>query len=205
VLAVLFRGAKLPQTAQGGRMALSRAPRSGGLRYRPTVRYDPALPAGEGFTSEWGDIVVSSHGTATDRAVVLLHEKVHQFLAPKFYFMREYRAGNNAASYIRSSLYRYIEEAVAETVAQVGVNGFREFFTGVRFPVKNGYMYLRQAGGAIHPKHLGHGLIPEGKAVVWVGVASGVALELCFLPGAPKSEGRPRVAGMPTHSQVRAH
>jgi hypothetical protein len=202
VLAVLFRGAKLPRTAEGGRFELHPAPRSGGIRYKPTITTTTERAAGSGFTTEWGDIVVSSRGTATDRALVALHEKVHQFLAPKFYFMREYRVGNRLSSYVRSSLYRYIEEAAAETVAQVGVNGFREFFTGMTFPVKNGYMYLRKAGGAISTHYEGIGLIPEAKAVLWVGVASGVALELCFVPGTPRRTGQSHLAGT-SHTPVR--
>jgi len=50
---------------------------------------DAALPAGRGVTSYFGDIEVSSQGPATDRALVLLHEKVHKFLAPKLSFRAE--------------------------------------------------------------------------------------------------------------------
>jgi hypothetical protein len=203
VLAVLFRGAKAPRVGKGGRFNMGPAPRSGGLRYRPTITQDPLMAAGEGVTSYWGDIEVSSLGSATDQALVLLHERVHQFLAPKFYFMREYRASNRAASYTRSSLYRYIEEALCETVAQVGVKGFSEFFTGVKFPVKSGYMYLRRGGG-YHRQFTGHGALPEGKALVWVGVASGIALELWFAPGLPQKEAPPLVAGMPVHARAGA-
>jgi hypothetical protein len=48
---------------------------------------------------------------------------------------------------MRSSLWRYIEEALAETIAQVSINGVRQFFVGIRSPIKNGYMYLRKGGG----------------------------------------------------------
>jgi hypothetical protein len=48
----------------------------------------------------------------------------------------------------------------------------------------------------------GIGLIPEAKAVVWVGVASGVALELCFVPGTPRRTGQSHLAGT-SHSPVR--
>lgn len=39
-------------------------------------------------------------------------------------------------SYIKSSIFRYLEEALAETVAQVSVNGLREVMAGITFPVK---------------------------------------------------------------------
>lgn len=90
---------------------------------------------------------MSSQGSATQRAVALLHEKVHQFLVPKVYILQHYRVGNRAGSYVRSSLWRYIEEALAETIAQVTVEGFRNAFSGLRFPIRNGYLYLTRTGG----------------------------------------------------------
>jgi hypothetical protein len=184
VLAVLFRGAKAPRTGSGGRLnAGAPPPRTSGLRYRPTVRNDPTLPAGNGATSFYGDIVVSSRGSATDRAVVLLHEKVHQFLMPKLYVLRDYRVSNRASSYMRSSLWRYIEEALAETIAQVGVNGFNQLFTGLRFPLQSGYMFLTRGGGYSR-SFKGSGAIPEGAALVYNGMVAGIAIEIWTAPGA---------------------
>ena len=140
------------------------------------------MPAGNGSTSFWGNITVSTRGSATDRAVVLLHEKVHQFLMPKLYVLREYRASTRASSYMRSSLWRYVEEALAETVAQVGVNGMRNFFVGLRFPVKSGYMYLTKGGG-FSGHFTGSGAIPEGAALLYNGIVAGLAFELWFQPG----------------------
>lgn len=47
-----------------------------------------------------------------------------------------------AQGYNRSYLLRYLEEAIAETVAQLRVNGFSKtnLIRGIRFPVDNGYM-----------------------------------------------------------------
>ena len=182
VLAVLFRGAKAPKTGSGGRINLGPPPpRTPGLRYKPTVRQDPTLAAGNGSTSFWGNITVSTQGSATDRALVLLHEKVHQFLMPKLYVLREYRASNRASSYFRSSLWRYIEEALAETIAQVGVTGIRNFFVGIRFPVKSGYMHLRRGGG-FNPRFSGTGALPEAAGLLYNGTISGIAFEVWFMP-----------------------
>jgi len=186
VLAVLFKGAKRPRTAQGGRLDIgSPPPNQPGLRYKPKVIADPTESAGFGFTDWWGDIFMSTEGSATDRALVLLHEKVHQFFVPKLRLFREYRVGNRAASYVRSSLYRYFEEMLAETIAQVGVNGFKQVFVGVRFPVKNGYVFLMKAGSSLVPAWKGSGVLIEGAALIHNGVVSGFAYSLVFAPGSP--------------------
>jgi hypothetical protein len=106
---------------------------------------------------------------------------VHQFLAPKLYVLREYRVSNRASSYMRSSLWRYIEEALAETVAQVGVHGIRQFFTGIKFPVQNGYMYLTKGGG-YSPHFTGSGAVTEAAGLLYNGTVSGIAFELRFQP-----------------------
>jgi hypothetical protein len=52
------------------------------------------------------------------------------------------RVANRSSSYTCSALSRYLEEALAETAAQVGVNGLRAGFQGVTFPVKSGCVTL---------------------------------------------------------------
>lgn len=180
VLAVLFKGAKAPRTGKGAPLPVGNPPpRTPGARYKPKAVQDPAVRAGNGWTSFWGDITVSTAGSATDRALVLIHEKVHQFLAPKLYILRSYRVQNRANSYVRSSLWRYLEEALAETVAQVGVNGFSQFFKGIRFPVENGYMFLFRGGG-YDAAFRGSGLVAEGAALLYNGSVLGIAFELWF-------------------------
>jgi hypothetical protein len=56
VLAILFRGAKIPRTGKGDRIRPGTAPKTPGIRYKPTIKKSPALPAGEGSTSFWGNI-----------------------------------------------------------------------------------------------------------------------------------------------------
>lgn len=178
VLALLFKG----RPRGGGRTPVPAGPTNPGLRYRPTVTRDPALPAGQGSTSFWGDIKVSSAGSASDQAVVLLHEKVHQFLAPKFFKLRQFRVENRVSSYFKSSLYRYIEEAMAESVAQVGVNGFSKVFVGIRFPVANGYVYLTRGGGYSRVM-AGRGLVQEGSSLLATGMVHSVAFQIRFKSG----------------------
>ena len=142
VLAVLFRGR--PATRRAG--AGAPPPPSPGFRYRPTTTGTTGIAAGGGVTSWWGDIEFSTLGSETDRALVLYHEQVHQFLVPKLYFLRNFRVEMRAGSYAGSSLFRYLEETLAETVARVRVNGWRKLFSSVRFPTKYGYVYWRRAG-----------------------------------------------------------
>lgn len=180
VLAFLFRG-RVRTARQGAGPA---PPRTPGIRYRPTVTNDPSLPAGEGATSFWGDMFLSTKGSAADQALVRLHEQVHRFLAPKLYVLRNFRVESRVGSYFGSSLWRYVEEALAETIAQVGINGFRQFFTGLRFPVRNGYCYLRRGGG-FDPAMAGRGIVPEGAALVATGTAAGMAFQLWFKATVP--------------------
>jgi hypothetical protein len=176
VLAVLFRGK--PATGRGGKVNVgSPPPRTPGIRYKPTITRSSSVAAGEGSTSFWGNIIVSTRGSANDRNLVLLHEKVHQFLMPKLYFLRNTRVANRAGSYFRSSLWRYIEEVMAETVAQVGVNGMRNFFVGVRFPVNNGYVYLTRGGG-FDASMRGGGIVPEAAALLASGSITGFSIQL---------------------------
>ena len=180
VLAVLFRGA--PKTGRGGSMNPGPPPpRNPGPRYQPRVKKDPRLAAGEGYTTFWGDITVSTRGSRTDRAVVLLHEKVHQSLAPRLYLLRNVRVENRVTSYFRSSLWRYLEEALAETIALVGVNGVRQAFVGIRFPVDRGYVYFTKGGG-YEATMRGGGIVPEGAGLLGTGVIATIPFQLWASP-----------------------
>lgn len=122
---------------------------------------------------------------------MLLHERVHQILTPRLYVLRQFRVESRAGSYVRSSLRRYIEEALAETAAQLGVHGFRQFFTGILFPVRNGYVFLWRSGGnpAIFPDFRGSGVIPEAMALLWSGIAAGVSYRAWFIGAPPAGAG----------------
>jgi len=181
VLAIIFKGAKRPKTFKDPVPPMRPKPPAQGWFYKPKITAVANRPAGTGVTTAWGDIEVSSWGSATDKALVLLHEKVHQFFVPKLDILRSYRAGTRMKSYVGSSLYRYIEEALAETIAQVGVNGFRHFFEGVRFPLRYRYGYFLKGGG-YQSWMLGEGVLREAAGLVHSGVVLGFAYDLYLTP-----------------------
>lgn len=126
-------------------------PEAGALRrrmYNPTIVDDASLGAGQGWTDKYGNIGLSPHGTPTDRALAAAHESVHSFLSPKaMNSLRELRADIGMNAYARSGLCRYLEEALAETYAQVKVNGLRALPEGLTFPTRNGYVSLGRVAG----------------------------------------------------------
>jgi uncharacterized membrane protein len=170
VLAILLKNAP-----KGGRVKLAAKPATA-----PSIVFDSSLRPGYGRTSFWGEITVSTQGTAEDQAVVLLHEKVHQFFSVRLNQLKTVRVENRAGSYFKSSLYRYFEEASAEAIGQLGGAGFLTMFKGIRFPIKSGYVYFLRAGG-YSPAMAGAGLLPEAAALIGAGSAPGFAFELWFV------------------------
>lgn len=119
-----------------------------GRMYKPTVADDASLAAGQGWTDKYGNVGLSPHGTPTDRALVAAHEAVHSYLSPKaMNGLRELRADIGMNAYARSGLCKYLEEALAETYAQVKVNGVRALPDGLAFPIRNGYVSLGRVAG----------------------------------------------------------
>ena len=181
VLAVLFKGR--PQTNRGKPLGIGpEPPRGPGLRARPTTVGDPTLPAGSGETDAWGNITYSLKGTAQDQALVLAHERIHQMLTPKLYLLRRFRVENRTTSYFRSSLSRYLEEALAEYAGQTQIQGrLGSLIEGIKFPVENGYVYLR-AGGGFSSAMAGKGVLTEVGGLVGVGAAAGWQFTIWFRP-----------------------
>jgi hypothetical protein len=153
IMAVLLRrSVKEIQVARGANVVDAMRPRSPGLPKvgpdpeagrlwsRPGIASDPSLPAGEGSTSPFGEVKLSPHGTASDQALVRAHEMVHRLLTPRFGVLRTFRVQLRMAGYTRSALLVYVEEALAETVAQLRVNGLSGALQGIKFPVANGYV-----------------------------------------------------------------
>lgn len=189
VLAVLFRGA--PKTWRGGKAKVGPAPKFvRGAVARPPLRSTRTIGPGGGFTSPWGEIVISRLGTSTDRRLVALHESVHRLLTPKLNILRNFRVGGRAASYSRSPLSKFLEEAMAETVAQIGVNGFRAVFKGISFPVSNGYVTLCRR--AVVNEEIVFPIIPELAGIVSGGfVLAGQWYDVRVSSGRPPSKVSP--------------
>ena len=100
-------------------------------RYRPAITDDSKLPAGQGYTDKYGNITVSPNGTKDEQLLVLYHEQIHSMLSPKLEFLREFRADLRLSGYQNSALLRYLEEALAETYAQLRVHGIKNVFEGI--------------------------------------------------------------------------
>lgn len=119
-------------------------PRGPGLIYQPTELLAPIRsPPGSiirGTTSAFGDITIEIRQPLAQITETLLHERVHQFLTPKLYFLRNVRVKAAMEGYNRSYILRYLEEAMAQTYALVKTRGAGAALEGLRFPVKNGYV-----------------------------------------------------------------
>lgn len=195
VLAFLFRGRPIANR----RPVPTRMPTNGGWRYRPSTTVEP-LPRGTlGATDMFGNVRINALATASQQAVARLHEAVHVFLTPKMYFLRRFRISNREGSYFNSSLWRYFEEALAQTIGRVGVEGFSQAFSGIGFPVQNGYVFLVRRGG-FNAAMAGKGVFVEGAGLVATGLVQGLAFELWFKQGYhPPAPERDPLTPMPSH------
>ncbi len=108
--------------------------------YKPSVKGTPDLPKGIGRTDLNGDILYSTRGTRADQALAYHHEKVHSFFSPKLKALQNVRAKDLSES---APLMRYMEEAIAESYSQAKVNGVKNFAEGLKFPIKQGYVELK--------------------------------------------------------------
>jgi hypothetical protein len=126
-----------------------------GVRPMPNVGAAPAvgaritrpfsLPGGVlGECDWWGNISVIRNQTLAEQRLTLLHEWVHSVLSPKVGPLRVLRAQLKASGYWRSALLRYLEEAMAESYAQLRLQGLREALAAVRFPIDGGYVTVSQ-------------------------------------------------------------
>jgi hypothetical protein len=181
IMAILLRrSVKEIELSRGANVADAMRPRSPGLPpvgndpaagkiwSNPSVTPDPNLSPGVGSTSPFGEVRFSVKGTLTDQALAQAHEMVHRFLTPKFGPLRAFRVKLGMAGYLRSSLLQYIEEAIAESVAQFQVKGI--IFGGLKFPVQNGYMLVTD-------------LVSEGAAIGTI-MIGGSAFTVQFIPAA---------------------
>jgi hypothetical protein len=131
----------------------------GNLNFRPNlVRVEPPPPPGVkptvvlgeldtgvyGVTDPYGNITINWKLTAEEQRLTIDHESVHSFLSPKFGPLRQIRARLAMSGYARSSLLKYLEEAMAETYAQVRARGMKGTIAGITFPIENGYLCIEE-------------------------------------------------------------
>lgn len=103
------------------------------------------LPSGAlGETDFFGNIQVSRSQPIIEQRITLYHEWVHSVLSPRFGPLRQMRAQLRASAYTRSYLFMYIEEAMAESYAQLRVYGLQNILVGIRFPIQGGYITISQ-------------------------------------------------------------
>jgi hypothetical protein len=99
-----------------------------------------------GYTSQWGDIHITSALTRAEQRATLYHELLHSKLTPKLYALRSLRV--TISGYANSHLLRYLEEALCETYALLRANGFSKqmLLEGIRFPIVADYTTVAALG-----------------------------------------------------------
>ncbi|MEP7337340.1 MAG: hypothetical protein ABI977_06310 [Acidobacteriota bacterium] len=155
---LLRRGARQIQGARGpglraairprqrpGLVPVEPDPMPGTTIRRPPVTGNPNLPPGAGSTTAFGEVTYSTAGSATQQQLALAHELVHSYLSPRLAMFRTFRARLSMSAYVRSAIMQYLEEALAETIAQLRINGLSGLLTGVRFPLRGGYALVTRA------------------------------------------------------------
>jgi hypothetical protein len=166
--------AEVTRVKSAGLVNVEADTQAGQLWRKPTLTGDPSLPAGHGETWWYGDASYSTAGSAAEQDLARIHEMVHSFLRPRFRYLRQFRARLNASAYWRSAILRYLEEGLAETIAQLSVRGLAGLMTGLRFPIRNGYLSIQQ-------------LVCEGAEIgnIMVGTQR---FSVQFIPGPPQGE-----------------
>jgi hypothetical protein len=115
-------------------------PRNGRFAYKPKLVFVSNQYPGWGATKTWsGDIRIAKAGSRDERLLAIYHERVHSFLVPKVYLLRNLRCHLAYSGYMRSYLLRYLEEALAETISRARVHGLSRdnLIAGIQFPLQN--------------------------------------------------------------------
>jgi len=105
-------------------------------------------PGVQGATDAWGNIRVMRNQSMDQQRLSLLHEWVHRVLSPRVAPLRQLRAQLSMSAYARSVFLKYLEEAMAESYAQLRMGGgIRGLLVGIQFPLENGYVTISQLAG----------------------------------------------------------
>jgi hypothetical protein len=110
--------------------------RLGRVFARPKISRPVKLPDGVlGTCDFYGNISVVRTQTVTEQQLTLYHELVHSVLSPRLRVFRQFRADLKASGYWRSAILRYLEEALAESYAQLKIRGVSQAFRALTFPI----------------------------------------------------------------------
>ena len=120
----------------------------GTMFYKPSIKTGHSQFGEMGFTSQWGDIHVTSTLPLVEKRLTLYHELVHSVLSPKLYLFRDFRATLSQNGYAASHLLRFLEELLCETYSLLRVNGFksRNLIDGIAFPIRGQYTTISAMG-----------------------------------------------------------
>lgn len=171
ISAILLRGSAKP-VATRGLPRYKSMPNVGKppSTVKPRITRPQRLSAGTlGETDAWGNIAVSRSQSLTEQRLTLYHEWVHSVLSPRFKMFRRFRAELRFSGYEKSALLRYLEEALAESFAQLKVHGLKKVIVGIRFPISHGYLTISElvaegiaigniiVSGTIYKVYVNHG------------------------------------------------
>jgi len=126
------------------------------LFHNPSLSFSDSLPRGVlGATDRLGNMTISGLLPPHERALTIYHESVHSFFSARLSILQGPRGALIESVYGKSQLFRYAEEALAESYAQVMVNGLRGLPRGLVFPLTNDY-------GLSVPRILGEAILGAG-------------------------------------------
>ena len=126
---------------------------------------------GSGATDALGNIKIGRAAagrvpgnTRNELLTVIYHERVHQFLTPKLGLLRNIRIYVKQSGYARSFMLRYLEEALAETIAQLRVHGMsgEHILKGLKFPLQGTHYQITYAALGMEARGLLLGPVTVG-------------------------------------------
>jgi hypothetical protein len=113
---------------------------------KPKTTYDPNMPANIKGRADWeGNIRMNPNQDAASLYKYYQHELVHRWLTPKFLpVLRKFRISVAKGAYENSAFMKYLEEALAQSYAELRTVGPKGLKAGFSFPVANGYVTLTE-------------------------------------------------------------
>lgn len=112
---------------------------------KPTTTAVDWIPGGRrGICDAWGNIKILRDQPVSKLKETLYHELVHRWFVPKLGHFKQIRADIAQSGYQKSALLKAIEEASAEGISQLRINGLMAGLKALRFPLKYDYVTIAQ-------------------------------------------------------------